>query len=219
MKMHRTYSYVSLVIAGALLGACKDRSEVKVYRVSKPDAQSPAPAVAAPQGPAMGGMPPMGGPSMTSGPTAPVTGNPPSNWEAQPLTSMRQASYLVKGSKGESADISLVALAGPAGGMLDNVNRWLSQLGQPAMTAEQLTQKAQKLKSPLGEVTVVDLAGLPAGADPAKDGRIIAGIVTSGEKSWFFKLRGNAALAESQKDGFIQWISTVRVGEAAPTHP
>jgi hypothetical protein len=133
---------------------------------------------------------------------------------------MRQASYLVKGANGETADISLVALAGPAGGVLDNVNRWLSQLGRAAVTGEELAQKAQHVASPLGDVTVVDLEGLPDGADPAKDGRIIAGIVTADGKSWFFKMRGNAALAGSQKEGFLKWIGTAQVNaEASSAEP
>ncbi|MCK9589700.1 MAG: hypothetical protein WC076_12025 [Terrimicrobiaceae bacterium] len=150
-------------------------------------------------------------------PPSQVTGNPPQNWEAQPLSSMRQASYLVKGDNGAIADISLVTLAGPAGGDLDNVNRWLSQLGRPAITGEQLGQMARHVTSPLGEVTVVDLEGLPQGADAAKDGRIVAGIVSGDSGTFFFKMRGNAALVESQKAAFIQWIGTVRL--AGPFHP
>ncbi|MGZ5563741.1 MAG: hypothetical protein ACXWFY_00965, partial [Chthoniobacterales bacterium] len=34
----------------------------------------------------------------------------PANWEAQPLSEMRKASYVVHGADGASADISFVAL-------------------------------------------------------------------------------------------------------------
>ena len=222
MRLHRTHWCAGLLLAGALLAGCKDRNAVKVYRVAKAKPESAGPQVAAHDNSGMGSLPPMSAPADIPGPAAQpsqVTGNPPPNWEAQPLSTMRQASYLVKGANGETADISLVALAGPAGGVLDNVNRWLSQLGRAAVTGEELAQKAQHVASPLGDVTVVDLQGLPDGADPTKDGRIIAGVVTADGKSWFFKMRGNAALAESQKDGFIQWIGSVRVSEPVPSHP
>ena len=75
------------------------------------------------------------------------------------------------------------------------------------------------MSSALGDATVVDLAGLPEGADAAKDGRIIAGIASGEGRTYFFKMRGNAALAESQKDGFIRWIGSVRVSEPVPSHP
>jgi len=218
MKFHRTHLCTGLLLAGAILGGCKDRNAVKVYRVAKAETESPAPQAAAHDSSGMGALPPMGAPADIPGPAAQpsqVKGNPPPDWEAQPLSTMRQASYLVKGANGETADISLVALAGPAGGVLDNVNRWLSQLGRTAVTGEDLAQKSQHVASPLGDITVVDLQGLPDGADPAKDGRIIAGIVTADGKSWFFKMRGNAALAGSQKEGFLKWIGTVQVGADA----
>ena len=230
MKISQSTLWAGLFFACVLVPGCKDKNAVKVYRVSKaePGASSPQAATAsAPESSGMGGM--GGAPADAMAPAAQasqVTGNPPPNWEAQPLSSMRQASYLVKGGDGATADISLVALTGPAGGVLDNVNRWLSQLGQPAITAEQLAQKGQRVTSPLGGVTVVDLEGLPEGADATKDGRIIAGIVTVAGKSWFFKMRGNAALAESQKAGFIHWIGSVSTAKpaagaepAAPANP
>ena len=213
VKSRRLPLLFILPLICALFGGCKDKEEIKVYRVSKPE-----PDTSTPESPAMSGMPPMGAPmesNATAGQPSQFTGTPPSDWEAQPLSSMRQASYLVKGENGATADISLVVLAGSAGGILENINRWLSQLGQPAISAEQLALKAQHVTLPLGDVTVVDLEGLPQGAEPSKDGRIIAGIASSESRTIFFKMRGNAALAESQKDAFIKWIGTVRMTEAA----
>lgn len=191
----------------ALVCGCK-RDEVSVYTIPKPEPQ-PAPSNAQ-------GMPPMfSGQAASSS----VTGTPPANWQAQPLSEMRQASYLVKGSDGTTADVSLVVLPGDAGGELENINRWLSQLGKPAITDDQLAQMAQHVNSLLGDVTVVDFEGLPEGADPKKDGRIIAGIVLSGGKTCFFKMRGNSTLAELQKSAFTQWIGTVRLEGADAGSP
>jgi hypothetical protein len=122
---------------------------------------------------------------------------------------MRQASYLVKGANGAAADISLVRLGGGAGGALENVNRWLSQLGQPAIDEAKLGQMAQHLSTSMGDVTVVDLTGLPPGADAARDGRIIAAMVNTTGSTLFFKMRGNADLTELQKENFVKWIASV----------
>lgn len=225
MKIIRTQLCFGLFLAGTLLSGCKDRDSVKVYRVSKEEPAAPAPKASGPESSGMGGMPQMGAPADAVAPAgnapAGFTGAPPSDWEAQPLTAMRQASYLVKGDGGATADISLIVLGGAAGGAIDNVNRWLSQLGQPAITAEQLAQKATHVTSPLGDVTVVDFEGLPNGADAAKDGRIVAGIVSGDGRTLFFKMRGNAALAASQKEAFVRWIGTVRAADAgqSPPHP
>ncbi|MFA7345060.1 MAG: hypothetical protein WC003_12220 [Terrimicrobiaceae bacterium] len=222
MKISRAPVCLGLLLACGWASGCKDEDEIKVYRVSKPEPepqqqQSPAPANGE-----MGGMPQTGAPASADAPNArpsQVAGNPPPTWEAQPLSSMRQASFLVKGDNGTMADISLVSLAGPAGGALDNVNRWLAQLGRPPITGEQLSQMARHVPSPLGDAMVVDLEGLPQGADAAKDGRIVAGIVAGDNRTFFFKMRGNSALAGSQKEAFVRWIGTVRMAGGEHPHP
>ena len=229
MKFHRKLLCVGPLLVCVMFPSCKDKDAVKVYRVSKAEPEASAPQSTAmspaadtastPVSAGMGALPPMGASMETppsSAPPSQMTGTPPSNWVAQPPSSMRQLSYLVKGDKGTVADISLVILAGTAGGVLENINRWLSQLGQPATTDEALGKMARHVKSTLGDVTVVDLEGLPQGADTMKDGRIIAGIASGDGKTYFFKMRGNAPLAESQKEAFIKWIGSVRMAPSAP---
>jgi hypothetical protein len=197
---------VCLTVATAALGGCDRRSEIKVYRVSKapleeasPEQQNAMPANA--PSPSMpGGMAPV---SVAS--SAPV----PASWQPQPTSQMRQASFLVKGPNGTTADVSLVGLGASAGNVLDNVDRWLSQLGQPPIDENQLNQIAQRLTTNIGEVTAVDLTGLPAGADPAKDGRIIAAMTSAGSSTLFFKMRGNAELTKAQKNDFLKWVAAV----------
>jgi hypothetical protein len=185
--------------------SCEKTSEIKVYRVSKAPLEESAPQqqdamptnTAAPRMP--GGLAPTAATEITT----------PQNWEPQPLSQMRQASFLVKGDNGAVADISFVSLGAAAGNVLDNVNRWLEQLGQPPITEQKLGEIAQRLRTSLGDVTVVDLAGLPENADPAKDGRIIAAIGITGSSTLFFKMRGNADLTEAQKGDFIKWVAAV----------
>ncbi len=144
-------------------------------------------------------------------PARPVPpGAVPANWEAQPPSQMRQASYIVHGENGASADISLVTLGATSGNVLDNVNRWLGQLGQPPITEEQLPKVVQHLPGDLGHVAVVDLQGKPEQADPAKDGRIIAAMATGEGGTSFFKMRGNAELVGAEKENFLNWVTSVR---------
>jgi hypothetical protein len=192
-------------LVAVFLVSCEKNSEIKVYRVSKAPLEESAPQQqdAMPTNTAAPRMP---------GRLAPVSDTAvatPPNWEPQPLSQMRQASFLVKGDNGAIADISFVSLGSAAGNVLENVNRWLGQLGQPPITEQKLGEMAQRLHTSLGDVTVVDLAGLPDNADPARDGRIIAAMVTSANATLFFKMRGNADLAEAQKGDFIKWVAAV----------
>ena len=201
MVRHAVYSIV-LVTS---MASCEKNSEIKVYRVSKAPLEESAPQqqdamptnTAAPRMP--GGLPPAAETAVTT----------PPNWEAQPLSQMRQASFLVKGDNGAVADVSFVSLGSAAGNVLENVNRWLGQLGQPPITEQKLGEMAQRLHTSLGDVTIVDLAGLPDNADPARDGRIIAAMVTTADATLFFKMRGNAELSEAQKGDFIKWVAAV----------
>ena len=201
----RISKYFILVLSAALLVSCEKNSEIKVYRVSKAPLEQSAPQqqdamptnTSAPRMPA--GLPPAAETAVTT----------PANWEAQPLSQMRQASFLVKGDNGAVADVSFVSLGSSAGNVLENVNRWLGQLGQPPITEQKLGEMAQRLQTSLGEVTIVDLAGLPDNADPARDGRIIAAMMTTSNATLFFKMRGNADLAETQKGDFIRWVAAV----------
>jgi hypothetical protein len=189
----------------AALTACEKNSEIKVYRVSKAPLEESAPQQqeALPTNTAAPRMP------RDIAPAAEAAVTTPPNWEAQPLSQMRQASFLVRGENGAVADISFVSLGSAAGNVLENVNRWLGQLGQPPITEQKLGEIAQRLRTSLGEVTVVDLAGLPENADPARDGRIIAAMVNTTDSTLFFKMRGNAELTEAQKGDFIKWVAAV----------
>ncbi len=214
--MNRPILFTSALAVAIVCAACKDKQQIQVYRVSKEAPQNSAPdnsGMAAMPGsqPSMQGAIP---PPMNAGSGEAITDTPPSGWEPQPPSQMRLASYLVKGENGAVADVSLIVLGGAAGGVLENVNRWASQLGQPALTEDQLKEKATHVSSGLGDVTVVDLEGLPAGGDATKDGRILAGIASADNRTVFFKMRGNAALVAAQKEEFSKWIGSVRLGEA-----
>src|SRR3954467_12321628 len=196
---------VYLALSVVLLVSCDKNSEIKVYRVSKAPLEQAAPQQ-------QDAMPTnTTAPRMAGGlaPTAETAVTTPPNWEPQPLSQMRQASFLVKGDNGAVADVSFVSLGSAAGNVLENVNRWLGQLDQPPITEQKLGEMAQRLHTSLGDVTIVDLAGLADNADPARDGRIVAAMVTTANATLFFKMRGNADLAEAQKGDFIKWVAAV----------
>jgi hypothetical protein len=197
---------LSLGAVSLLLFAC-DRSDqqIKVYRIAK------APLDATPS--ADGAMP-TNASSPSSLPLAPpftpMTAIIPPNWEPQPLSQMRQASFLVHGNNGAVADISFVTLGPSAGNILDNVNRWLAQLAQPPITADKLAGTIQQLPTARGDIAIVDITGQPENGDSSKDGRIIGAIASDEGRIAFFKMRGNSELVGAQKENFLKWVSSSR---------
>jgi hypothetical protein len=217
----RSKSKLLALVAGVFLiaGCGKEEAQIKVYRVVKAPLENPASTQPVPP-PSSASLPPNHppvsgagtGPAPSAAPMSASTVPTPPHWEPQPLAQMRQASFLVRGENGATADISLVTLGPSSGDVLDNVNRWLGQLAQPPLTAEQLPQVVQHLPGDLGHVAVVDLAGKPEQGDPNKDGRIIAAIAPAATGTAFFKLRGNSALAGAEKENFLKWVAASRSG-------
>jgi hypothetical protein len=197
---------ISLGAVAMLLFAC-DRSDqqIKVYRVSKAplDATPSADATMPTNASSPSSLP-------LAAPLTPITAIIPPNWEPQPLSQMRQASFLVHGENGAVADISFVTLGPSAGNILDNVNRWLGQLAQPPITADKLAGTIQQLPTARGDIAIVDITGQPENGDLSKDGRIIGAIASDEGRIAFFKMRGNSALVGAQKENFLKWVSSSR---------
>lgn len=227
--MKCTYLLAVITLLGA--SACKQEKEIKVYRVERTVATDADPHAGVPgakpgeisgdphagipgMDPAAGGDPHAGltpqQMATVGGPSGPqVSDAAPAGWIKQAATSMRQLSYRVEGDGGNSADISLVILRGAAGGRLANVNRWRDQLGLQALTEETLKDHSEMVATPLGEALLVDIEGLPDGADPKKDGRMLGAIVDRGKDGWFFRMRGHAELVGAQKENFLAWVKSV----------
>ena len=217
-----------------LAAACKQDREIKVYRVAReaaPGAEAqPSPgkdpqtgqADAASADPHAGlGMPPTGGGTAAAAPH--FTDTAPEHWKKQALSSMRLASYRVEGEDSAAVDISFTTLRRAGGGLLANVNRWRDQLGQAPIDEATLKQTAQTINTSFGEGIVVDVEGKAAEADATKDGRIVGVIAETANEAWYFKMRGNAALAGIEKENFFKWVGSVKpaAGEepATPTPP
>ena len=129
-----------LLLFPFLLAGCERRDEqIKVYRLIKPTGESTPmekDAIASTNAPVKS--------TIERVPSATSNVATPPNWEPQPLSQMRQASFLVHGENGAVADISFVRLGPAAGNVLDNVNRWLGQLAQPPITADKLAEHDSK---------------------------------------------------------------------------
>jgi len=91
---------------------------------------------------------------------------------------MRKATF-----KASGAEISVIVLAGTAGGDLANVNRWRGQIGLSALDDAGLAADSERIESKAGPVLFIDHAG--------GGKRVSGGILTSGGQTWFFKLMGS----------------------------
>jgi len=145
-------------------------------------------------------------PPMMAGAGAPPKADwtAPATWSEQPASQMRAGSYHV-GANEKMVDVSIVPLAGEAGGDLANVNRWRGQLGLKPVDAGGLSAISRKEKLGPHAALVVEFAS----TDSAPK-RILAAIVTHNETTWFFKAMGPDAAVRAMTADFKKFVGSVR---------
>jgi hypothetical protein len=172
---------------------------VQVYRVSKDEAKP----MAQDQSPAM----PAGHPGVGESGAPSIKYTLPQGWQEAPPGQMRVASFRVNGKDGKQADVGVVPLPGLMGRDVENVNRWRSTVGLPAVREEDLPKLAQP----------VEVAGQPgqlyeqAGENPGsgEKTRILAAVSRQNDVAWFFKMGGDDELVAQQKPAFVEFLKSV----------
>ena len=115
---------------------------------------------------------------------------------------MRVGSFAVVDDNGSALDISISNLLGDGGGLLSNVNRWIGQIGMNPTTEGGLTNY----------VSDIIVAGKSATLVKASNNQqaLVAAIVKTDGRSWFFKMIGESGLAEKEQTNFDSLLSSVR---------
>lgn len=128
----------------------------------------------------------------------------PEGWEQ--IANLPMSVLTMRHSKDEGKiDITVTPLAGNAGGLESNINRWRTQLSLPPWSAEEIARNPKKVTHSSGNALVVDIQG--------KTESILGGIITTPETTWFVKLRGPSTLANAQKANFEKFISSLGFSE------
>lgn len=177
-----------LLVPGLVLSGC-NRDQVQVARVEKA-----APA-ALPSG-----HPPVATPAPAMAPPTLRWVLPP-GWTTGEAGGMRYATLLPSGK----AEVSVMLLAGSAGGELANVNRWRAQLELPPIEEAELATHRKVVPSKAGTVVVFEFAN--AGK------RMVVGLLaTPAGDTWFLKLMGEDAPIRQAKPGFLNLLGTLTLG-------
>ncbi len=214
------------VSALAWMAAGCGKEEVRVYQAPQdaPASVASQPKSGASQNAGPNGSPGSAGSSAASAEAAgserpAVPWTVPAGWEEKPASGMRVASYAVKRPDGRSADISVVAMGGGAGGELENVNRWRNQIGLDPVTEADLAGLRSIIPAGNRQVVMYELDGKKAVLDDKYAARTLAAILPAGEMTVFFKITGENALVAEQKPQFLAWIKSVDTGGGGESAP
>jgi hypothetical protein len=144
-------------------------------------------------------------------PEAPRANHPawevPAGWKEVPPSQMLLAKFVITGAEG-AAEATVSQFGGTAGGALANVNRWRKQVGLAPIAQEELDKTAASVDVMGGKAMLIDVNG--KAADSGKDTRIIGVICPRAGETWFYKLTGDPATAEREKNAFLKFVQSVR---------
>jgi hypothetical protein len=190
---------LAFAIALALVSCNNDR--IEVYKIPKEGIN-----VAMQRGPA-GVTPPPGNPAQWT---------KPDGWSEQPLSEMRLGSFKVDGPNAASADVSVIAFPGEAGGLISNINRWRGQLQLAPLDENQLPQIIQRTEVDNVPTYLVDFQ---TAENAPKPSRILGAVLQSADRTWFVKMTGPPELIESQLPKFLDFVKSFRFTSPTEAEP
>ena len=206
-----------------LLAAGCRRDETKVYRVASEQDQTPQQTARALPTDSPNQTLPPGHPDISTMPGAPaalgaaaapqLTWTTPAGWTESAPSEMRVASFKITGAGGKQADVSVIPLAGVAGGDNANVNRWRGQVGLSVATDDELQKSGEKVEAAGQPAQLYDLAGKDPGSGNAE--RVLGVIQHRDDVAWFYKMTGDAELVEQQKPAFVEFLKSLKFAAAA----
>jgi hypothetical protein len=143
----------------------------------------------------------------------------PAGWVERAPSSMRIANFLAAGDP--EAECYLTILAGDAGGLGANVNRWLAQMGRAALGSAQMDALPHTRLFDRDAVLLEadgDFTGMGGEARSAQ--RLIGILLVDPNGSAFFKLVGPADVVARERDAFLALARSLRSsseGQASST--
>jgi hypothetical protein len=170
------------------------------------------PATLPPGHPAIGDM---NTPAAASGPIS-HDGQPnwqiPVGWQEVSAGQFLVAKFMLTGDGGAAAAVNVSMSAGDGGGLTANVNRWRGQLGLAPLSDDDLNKSLTTVASTSGTAQLVDFSGVSA--QTGQPVRLVGVIVSLPDRTWFYKLMGDAKIVAGQKDTFTQFVQSANYSDA-----
>ena len=135
---------------------------------------------------------------------------PPDSWQPGQIKEMRRAAFVVT-KDDQEAIITVSDLPMIAADRLMNVNRWRKEVELKQITAAELDAHIEPIEIDGVAGDYVEMV-MPEGASPRE--MILGAIVDGTYRIWFFKLHGNHALAEQERERFKEFVRSAKVVSA-----
>ncbi len=133
----------------------------------------------------------------------------PDGWSVGKGSSMRLVTFDVDGAPGTQCWVT--PLAGDGGGVLANLNRWRGEMGQAAMTMDELGSLPElPVLSQSCRWLQVEGGYQGMGGEPTADALLFGVVVLQSNQALFIKMVGPKAVMQKQKANFQTFCSSLK---------
>lgn len=131
----------------------------------------------------------------------------PAGWQEAAPGQMLLARFQLGGAESKT-EVTVSAFPGDTGGLLANVNRWRGQVGLQPVEQAQADKDLATLDLSGARAMLLDVSGKsPRNGAPT---RLVGAIVPREGQTWFYKLMGDPAVVEHERQAFVQFVKSVR---------
>lgn len=130
----------------------------------------------------------------------------PEGWTLGKVGGMRKAAFVIQDGD-RQVEVTAIDLVARGGDLLANVNRWRGQIQLGEIDQAELDKSLRRIQVDDVQGDYVELLG-PEGTESRQ--AILAVSALRDGKTWFFKLSGDAELAQREKEHFEQFVNSVR---------
>jgi hypothetical protein len=134
----------------------------------------------------------------------------PEGWKELPSGAphggVRAAAFRIESGE-QTAQVTVIRLAGEGGGALANVNLWRKDVGLDPVTEDQFRKDLRSLDTAAGRASYVDLTG----RDGADARGILAAWLPHDGQTWFLTMKGPADLVGRQRSAFEAFVKSFRL--------
>lgn len=152
--------------------------------------------------------------SMARGPAG-LVWQAPAGWRLQPDRTARVVTFHLGPETAEDTDqvteCYVTRLAGVAGGVQANIDRWCRQMGAPPLTPQEF--EALPMIGVLGvDAPVVEVDGSYTGmnGESVPDARLIGAVIPLAGSTLFVKLTGPREVVSEERDSFLAFCKSLR---------
>lgn len=139
----------------------------------------------------------------------------PDGWTQIANPNPMRFATLTAGEGDERIEVAISQLAGAAGGIAANINRWRGQIGLPPASESELAGAARPIVARGAQGVMVDLVGVPPEGSDAPGPRMLAAIFPAERQTWFIKTTAHAPVMDNHTEAFVTLCESVRFSSTA----